>query len=113
MLGNLPRFLIENLDVFSSFTQALNSTLNVGKGNRKKSTYVGKEKRQKSTYVRKEKRQKSTYVGKEKRQKSTYVGKEKRQKSTYLTFWTAKGLFKVLLINSFEFFHCYNNLSFG
>ena len=80
MLVNLPRFLIENLDVFSSFTEALNSTLNVGKGNRKK---------------------------------SAYVGKEKRQKSTYLTFWTAKGLFKVLLINSFEFFHGYNNLSFG
>ena len=36
-------YMLKKFDGFSSFTQALNSTSNGRKGNRKKSAYVGKE----------------------------------------------------------------------
>ena len=50
MLGKPSKFLSENFYIFSTFTLALNSTINVGKGNKNKSTYVKKRNRQKPAY---------------------------------------------------------------
>lgn len=50
MLEKPSKFLSENFYIFSTFTLALNSTINVGKGNKNKSTYVKKRNRQKPAY---------------------------------------------------------------
>lgn len=50
MLGKPSKFLSENFYIFSTFTLALNSTINVMKGKKNKSTYVKKRNRQKPAY---------------------------------------------------------------